>query len=528
MTRDRSAPTVEPGARAWRGEGGRCPLLLLLTIPALLAAGPLWAQPAPIDGLDDYVEWSMEAWDVPGLALGVVKDDSLVHARGYGVRESGRDGGVDANTLFAAASTTKAFTTTALAMLIDEGELTWDDRVSRHLPGFQLHDPWVTRQLTVRDLVTHRSGLPRCDRVWYGTSFDRSEILRRIRHCQPTTSFRAAYGYQNVMYLAAGHIVSELSGTRWDAFLEDRIFAPLQMERSNTSVDSLEGMSNVAVPHQQRDGSLRPIPWRNMDNIGPAGSINSSVVEMARWIRFQLGQGIFEGDTLLPAEAVDEMHSPETLMRWESPFLETDSHYRAYGLGWALHEYRGLEVVDHAGGIDGMRSQVTLVPELDLGLVVLANRGGPSLGLPLMYRIIDAYLDARETDWTRRVRSVLDSLDAEATAGERRLREARKQGTRPSRPLVDYAGVYSDSLYGTVEIDEDGGGLTLGFHGFEDDLEHWHLDTFQVDWRSDLPTEQSLASSLVTFRLNARGEVKTLEVPGMGTFERDVDDDAER
>lgn len=492
-----------------------------LAVP-LSTPAPAAAQPAPLEGLDDYVEASMDAWDVPGLGLAVVKDDSLVYARGYGVRELGSDAAVDEHTIFAIGSSSKAFTTASLAMLADEGELAWDDPATRYLPRLQLHDPYATRELTVRDLVVHRSGLPRCDQMWYGTSFDREEVLRRVRHCEPSWSFRSNFGYQNIMYLAAGEVVSEVSGTRWDTFVERRIFGPLGMERASTSVDSLEGMANVASPHEEVDGEVRPVPWRDIDNIGPAGSINASVAEMARWVRLQLGEGVFEGDTLLSSDVVEEMHSPQMLIEREPPWsqiLGAHGHFLAYGLGWFLHDHRGVKIVEHGGAIDGMRAQVAMVPEKELGIVVLTNRGGGSLGTPLMYRIVDAYLDAEPTDWAARFKSVADSMQAEGEEQEKALRDARKEDTSPSLEPAAYAGTYTDSLYGTVDVTEEGGDLALSYHSFAADLEHWHLDTFRAEWRGE-SAGRGLSGSLVTFRLDARGEVEALEVPGMGTFDR--------
>lgn len=505
--------------------------LAALTALALLlpTASPSAAQPAPLDGLDDYVEASMDAWDVPGLGLAVVKDDSLVYARGYGVRELGSDAAVDEHTIFAIGSSSKAFTTTSLAMLADEGELSWDDPATRHLPRLQLHDPYVTRELTVRDLVTHRSGLPRCDPLWYGTSYDREEVLRRVRFCEPSWSFRSRFGYQNIMFLAAGEIVSEVSGTRWDDFVERRIFDPLGMDRSSTSVDSLEGMANVASPHEEIDGEVRAVPWRNLDNVGPAGSINASVAEMSRWVRLHLGGGVFGGDTLLSSDVVEEMHSPQTIIEREPPWsrvLGAHGHFLTYGMGWFLHDHRGVKIVEHGGAIDGMRAQVAMVPEEGLGMVILTNRGGSSLGTPLMYRIVDAYLDAEPTDWAARFKAVADSMQAEGEKEEKALRDARKQGTSPSLEPAGYAGTYADSLYGTVEVTGEGGDLALSYHAFAADLEHWHLDTFRAEWRGE-STGRGLSGSLVTFQLDARGQVASLEVPGLGTFVRVPEEDGQ-
>ena len=318
--------------------------ILLAAFSILLAPGPAPAQEGALRGFDAYVEAAMKEWKVPGLAVAVVKDDRLIHARGYGVKEVGRPDLVDEHTLFAVGSTSKAFTTAALGMLVDEGKLDWDDRVVEGLSGFRLYDPYVTREMRIRDLVTHRSGLSRADRLWY-VGYPREEVLRRIRFHEPTWSFRTHYGYQNIMFLAAGQIIPEVTGTSWDDFVDRRIFTPLGMERSNTSVTALEGDANVATPHMLVEGEPVPIRYRNIDNVGPAGSINSSTAEMARWVRLHLGGGVFEGRRLLKEETVAEIHSPQTVMPIDEDIRELypTTHFRAYGFGWYLQDHRGAE-----------------------------------------------------------------------------------------------------------------------------------------------------------------------------------------
>lgn len=491
-------------------------MVLVLAVDA-----PLAAQPAELEGLDDYVRGAMESWEVPGLGLAVVKDDSVVYARGYGVRELGTDEPVDENTLFAVGSTSKAFTSALVGLLVDAGEVAWGDPVSEYLPRLELHDPWVTRELTVRDLLTHRSGLPRCDQLWYAMEYSREEVLRRVRHCEPESSFRSRFGYQNIMYLAAGRVASELAGPRWDRLVEERIFGPLEMDRSNTSVDSLEGMANVATPHAEVDGEVRPVPWRDIDNVGPAGSINSSAIEMAQWVRLHLNEGTYEGRTVLGDSTVAEMHRAHMLREREGPRSELfpSTHFSAYGLGWFLRDYRGRKVVEHGGAIDGMRAQVGMIPEEELGVVVLTNRGPDGLGGPLMYRILDAYLDAPVTDWAAEFKQISDSIEAEREKEEKELREARDEGTSPSLDLDAYAGTYRSELYGEVEVSRSGGGLALEVaDSYGGDLEHWHHDTFRVTWNQVSMRGGSLERELITFSVGPMGEVTSLELPGMGTF----------
>ena len=288
----------------WRKLSRRRILALVIAAAATIAPATLTAQaaqqasagsarPMAVDPrtIDAYVEAAMRAWEVPGVAIAVVRNDSIVLARGYGVRELGKSDRVTPNSLFAVGSTSKAFTAAALGILVDERKLSWEDPVTKHLPRFQLYDPYVTRELTIRDLLTHRSGLPRGDRLWHASGYDRAEVLRRVRFLPPSWSFRSAYGYQNIMFLAAGEVVTAVTGKSWDDFVRERIFVPLGMSRSVTSTRPLATMSDVATPHQSIDGTVRPVSWLNIDNVGPAGSINSSALEMAAWLRLQLGQG---------------------------------------------------------------------------------------------------------------------------------------------------------------------------------------------------------------------------------------------
>jgi CubicO group peptidase (beta-lactamase class C family) len=441
-----------------------------------------------------------------------------VFARGYGVRELGKPDPVDANTLFGIASTTKAFTAGALGMLVDEKKLSWDDPVTKHLPWFQIEGPYITRELTVRDLLTHRTGLPRGDRLWYASSFSRMEVLQRVRRLEPRWSFRSHYGYQNIMFMAAGEVVAAASGMSWDDFVKNRLFTPLGMTRTSTSIRMLAGRSDVAMPHELRDDTVHVIPWRNMDNLGPAGSINSSALDLARWIRLQLADGVFQGRRLLSDSVVLEMHSPQTVipMSKDTRELFTDTHFMAYGLGWSLRDYHGRQLVTHGGVIDGMRTEIGMLPEEGLGIVVLANLDGTNLPTALLYRALDAYMGAPERDWSKLLLDERRKSDAKSDSARKAFEAARVPNTRPSLSLESYAGTYSDSLYDDIDVKYDGRSLvaTMGT-SYTGDLSHWHFDTFAVRWR-----DPSLGRSYFTFVLGADGRVKTLRVENLGEFGR--------
>jgi CubicO group peptidase (beta-lactamase class C family) len=489
-------------------------------VTALLLTGTasLLAQRVPTVPLDAYVTKALADWQAPGLALAVVRNDSVILAKGYGVRELGKPDPVTAHTLFAVGSTSKAFTVAALGMLVDEGKLTWDDPVTQHLTTFQLYDPYVTRELTVRDLLTHRSGLARGDRVWAASGLSRAEVLRRVRFLKPSWSFRSTYGYQNIMYLAAGSVVEATSGLTWDEFVRRRIFGPLGMSRSVTSVVPLAGMTDVATPHEKIDGKPTPVAWLNIDNIGPAGSINSSATEMAQWVRLQLGKGTYAGTKLLEPATVREMHQAQMhqARSEEDEKLYPESSLLSYGLGWSLRDYRGMKLVAHGGAIRGMRAQVSLLPERNLGVVVLANVSESNLATAMAMKLLDLHTAGPPKDWSAVLLASTQAAQERAAEERRKVVAARVQGTAPSLALDRYAGVYADSLYGEIRIEKQGSGLVATFGAFyTGDLAHWHFDTFEVAWRDPV-----LGRATVTFALDARGDVRSLEYSNLGTFGR--------
>lgn len=495
------------------------PLLLLALAFALgVDAARAAAQPGPLAGLDAYIEQALKDWEVPGLALAIVKDDSVIHARGYGVRELGRPDAVDARTLFAIGSASKAFTAALIGMAVEEGKLKWDDAATRHLPGFQLHDPYVTRELTVRDLLTHRSGLARGDLVWYATDYSRAEVLRRARYLEPSWSLRSTFGYQNIMYLAAGEIAAAVHGESWDELVRRRIFEPLGMTESNTSVAALRGRGNVATPHARIDGTVRTVAWRNIDNIAPAGSINSNVLEMAQWIRLQLGEGTYAGRKLWGEEIAREMHTPQMLLRADTQALRLypEVHFRTYGLGWFLQDYRGRKVVQHGGNIDGMSALVAMLPEEEFGLVVLTNMNGSGLPGALMYRVFDLVLGGPGRDWSAELLAVTQQRMQRAEAQAKQREAARVAGTTPSLPLEAYAGTYADSMYGAIRIMVRDGRLAAeAGPRLGGELEHWHHDTFRLHARDPM-----LGRFFVTFQLDASGSPAALDVENLAVFRR--------
>ena len=476
------------------------------------------AQDAPLQGLDEYINKARAEWEIPGLAIAIVKDDKVVFAKGYGVRKLGDPTPVNERTLFAIGSAGKAFTAAALAMLVDEGKIKWDDPVTKHLKGFALYDPYVTREITIRDLLSHRTGFDRGEFLWYGSTFDRAEILRRLRYQKPTYSFRSTFTYNNIMLLAAGQIIPAVTGKSWDDFIKERIFAPLGMTASNTSITAFQGLDNVATPHAKLGDKVQAIPWRNVDNIAPAGAINSTVLDLAQWIRLQLAEGTYEGKKLISAGAVNEMHKSQTIIPYnpQAPGTTLDAHFTTYGFGWFLHDYHGFKIVQHGGAIDGMSALVAMAPEKNLGVAVLSNLSGNQLPWALMYRVFDAYLGLPLQDRSATLLAARKAAQERAKAAAKKVEDEHVKGTKPSLSLEQYAGAYEDEMYGEAVVTEAEGKLMFRYSpAFTGQLEHWHYDTFRVKWAN--PT---VAEALVTFTLNAQGKVEEIKVPGLADFKR--------
>ena len=452
---------------------------------------------------------ALAAFDVPGASVAVVKDDALVFAAGFGTKLLGGADRVDEHSLFAAGSISKSVTATCLAILVGEGRLGWDDRVTDYLPGFQLFDPIATRLLTVRDLLIHRSGLRDVSggTIWYGADFDRAEVIRRLRFLRPVSGFRERYAYQNVMYLVAGELIPALTGKTWDVFARERLFGPLGMGDSNTSMPELRANVNVAMPHARVDDAPRPVPYRDHDNVGPAASLNTSAVDLAQYLRLYLGGGIFDGQTLVAPAAFAELTRAQTVVPIDPYPAELSAlapSFQAYALGWSVRDYRGRRVVAHTGGVDGMRAIAAMVPEARLGVVVLANQEEP-LPTAICYGILDAYLGGPRVDWIGAYQTRRTTLRAQQRASRAAVDAARVRGTSPALPAEGYAGPYRDAAAGDAQVALEEGRLVLRFEHapcFTADLEHWHYDTFRATWR-----DPNIPPGLLTFPLSSKAAV---------------------
>ncbi len=409
--------------RAWAALA----LCLLFTVPAFAQT------PVPAD-LDDWVGRSMRTFDVPGLSLAVVKDGKVLAAKGYGVRKLGEATQVDQDTLFGIGSNTKAFTTACLAMLVDEGKVAWDGPVRQYLPDFQMYDPYVSHEMTVRDLLTHRSGmgLGQGDLLFYPpTTYTRAEIIHKLRYMKPASSFRSRFAYDNLLYMAAGQVIPAVTGTSWDDFVRQRIFLPLGMTNSNVSIDSFKSGDNIAYPHSNIDGKLQVIPFVSIDNAAPAGSINSSAADMARWMLLQLNRGklLDREGRLFSEKQSREMWSSQTILPVSEPppsLAALKANFSNYALGWNVRDYHGRKLVAHTGGLPGFVSRVMMVPEQNLGVVILTNAEQGGAFDSILYHVLDHYLQLPPADWIAAFKAARGlSIEGRRRCGAKAARRAQ-------------------------------------------------------------------------------------------------------
>lgn len=441
-----------------------------------------------VEKLEAYLSQAQKDWKIPGIAVGIIKDGKVISSKGYGMLEAGKTDPVTGESLFAIASNTKAFISASIGILVDEGKLNWDDPVRKHLPYFALYDAYASEHTTVRDLLCHRVGLGTYsgDVIWYKSDYPAEEVVKRARFVPKAYEYRAGYGYTNLMFITAGEVIKAVSGKSWDVFVRERIFQPLEMNRTQTSVTRLESLGNVASPHKPKGWSNNPIPYAKWDNMGAAGGIISSTDDMLKWIQLQLNQGKQGSKTIFSENVQETFWTPHNNYFVNKSAKETfrNRHVSGYALGWSYYDYGGRMVMRHGGGYDGMYSQVAMVPEEELGIVILTNsmRG---ISSPLAYYILDKFLGQEEKDWSKiglewEKRSMKSWADR-----ENGQKGKRKMGTSPSFELSAYAGTFVDNMYGKLVIKQEGEKLTLVIPhapSLSATLEHWHDDTFEIKW----------------------------------------------
>lgn len=451
-------------------------------------------------GIDAYIEKSMRFWDVPGVAIAIVKEGRVSYLQGYGVCRVGEARRVDENTLFAIGSCTKAFTAAALALLVDEKKLDWDDPIVRYLPYFELKEPWMTREITVRDILSHVSGLERADLLWYGSSLSREEVFSRLKSLQMEKNFRSEFGYNNLLYLVAGELLLPLTGKSWDEFIQERFFIPLEMTKSSSREEILSKEVNLASPHQKIDGIVTPIHSRSVDNNAPAAAIYSSAKDMSHWVQMLLRKGYYNGVQILSAERIEELFSPQMAVE------RKDGSLLCYGLGWYVDSYKGNKVVEHAGCVDGMGALVTLLPEKNLGFVILTNRLLTGLPRSIRNHLIDRYLYASDIEWDEKIRLDFVDYEEQAAIREKMADEKRLENIAPSLPLESYVGTFHNDLYGEAHLSIREKRLFIDLLDFHYPLIHWQGNLFYFDPRAAFPLMMNKA--IVSFVLNADGCVE--------------------
>jgi len=500
----------------------RAAAVLLLVV--LFTAGSVLAQTSPVKppaappDLDATVARIMKAFEVPGVGLAIVKDDSVVVSHGYGVRKLGEPVPVDAKTLFGIASNTKVFTAAALGLLVEEGRLEWDGRVIDYLPWFQMWDPYVTRELTIRDLLVHRSGLGlgAGDLLWWPPStYNRREIAARLRYIRPATSFRSAYAYDNVLYLVAGEVIEALSGQSWEDFVGSRILAKVGMSGSNLKHSAAASAGNVTATHARIDGVVRPIAPFLSDNTNPAGGINSSAEDMAKWLRVLLAEGaLSDGGRLFSAATWRQLTTLVTPMPIGAGTPELAAirpNFNGYALGLGVRDYRGEKMLTHTGGLPGYVSRVAWIPSKKLGVAVLTNQESGEAFDALVNHVIDFYLGAPPVDWVATYEKVRASQNAALEAAARKAASARDAASRPALPLASYAGTYRDQWYGDVVIKLENGKLVMAFTrtpSLLGTLEHYQHETFIVRWHD----RELRADAYVTFALRPDGSIERVSM----------------
>ena len=501
----------------------RASVLAAVLTALVLPPAPAWAQSAPPADLDLYVEQTLEAFGVPAMAIAIV-GDGQDEARAYGVRRMGRSEAVDPHTLFPIGSNTKAFTVAALALLVDEGKLSWEDRVADRLPGFRLFDPYVTRELTVRDLLTHRSGLG----VGAGdllifpeTRYSRAEIVHRLRDLKPETSFRSVFAYDNVLYIVAGELIEAVAGEPWETFVHRRIFNRLGMDDATTTFGEIttenRGWPHARISRQIRGlGPIAPLPTvPNIDNEAPAGTINASATDMTRWLSTLVNRGGLPDGSgrLFSAERSAEMWTPqvvETITPAPPELSVTTPNFMTYALGWNVYDYRGHRIISHGGGVYGGVSTVMVIPERNIGIAVMTNAEERFAVNAVLFKLMDHYLGLEPTDW---IAPSVTAREARLARGEAALAAARidvggpagGQG-RPSLESAAYVGTYIDPWYGTMTISGSEGGLRISFDpsvGMIGDLTHVRYDTFQAHW-----DDRSIEDAYLTFSLGPDGQIR--------------------
>lgn len=480
---------------------------------------PVAKAKTALAGFDDLVARGLKSLNVPGAAVAIVKDGEVVLAKGYGFKDVEKKAPMTADTLLAIGSASKAFTVFALGTLVDAGKLQWDLPLRTYIPWFKLYDAFASERLSPRDLVTHRSGLPRHDLVWYNNdTARREEFVRRLAYLKPTADLRVKWQYNNLMFLTAGYLVEVLTGKPWEDSIRSLVLGPLGMSRTNFSVEDSQKDADFALPYSEEKGVVSRIPFRNITNIGPAGAINSSVNEMSRWLLVHMNGGKLSGRPIIQPGTIEDMHLVH-MPTGETPSIP-ELTPESYGMGWFTDVYKGHARVHHGGNIDGFSALVSFFPQDGLGLVVLTNMNGTALPELLVRHAADVVLGLPAKDWIGEAAERKAKGQEMAKQAEQKKQSLRVMGTKPGHKLEEYAGTYHHPGYGDLEIRLDKGQLTMVFNGIVNPLEHWHYDT----WNGLRAKDPTFADMKLTFVTDVNGNIARVEAPFEPTLDNIVFD----
>ncbi len=483
-------------------------LLLSLSICIPLAA----SDKGNLDGFDDFMARAMREFKVPGAAVAIVKDGKIILAKGYGFRDVAHKLPITGATLFPIASITKSFTVTALGTLADQGRLDWDRPVRDYLPGFRMFDPVATEQLTPRDMVTHRSGLPRHDLVWYSSSFTREQLVERLRYLEPNKPIRSKFQYNNLMFITGGYLGGRINGTSWEELVQQRVLDPLGMANTKFNSTDARKSADYALPYRKnrKSEAVSEIAFARWGDVGPAGAINSCIDDLAKYLLMHVSKGTVAGKQILGRNNAEQMQSPQMVIQGNPLFAEMGEE--SYGMGLFIETYRGHKHIKHGGNLDGFSLQLSFLPNDGLGVVVLTNLSGTSLRDLIPYYVYDHLLGLNNIDWVQRYSTIEHKARDEELNAARKGYTGRREGTHFSHELADYAGEFEHPGYGKLAIRMDSTGsapkLFMKLNDLERPLEHFHYDTFQVP---ENPLD-SLEKMRFTFPANAQGEISAVQV----------------
>lgn len=457
-----------------------------------------------LEDFNTYMEQQMNIWKVPGAAVAIIKDQEIIMADGYGYRNTEAGLKATPDTLFAIGSCTKAFTALAAGQLVDEGKLDLDAPVKTYMPHFKMYDAFATERITMRDMLCHRSGLPRHDVIWYNSELTREEIIERLAYLEPNQDFRTKWQYQNIMYMVAGYLVGKLAGSSWEERVQERIFAPLHMTSSCFSIEDMQLRADYALPYMEKDGKVQQTAFRNIDVIGPSGSINSNIIDMANWVMLHLNRGMFDGKQIVTEGRLDDMHTPHIPCK-PSLWGKRELPMNSYGLGWWIEPYRGHQLIHHSGDIDGFTSMVSFLPHDNIGIVILTNKFATQLPKVVTYNIVDRLLGLDEIDWSRQVQEDMKKWKEQIKKQyEMQVDDNTPSNSNiesvPSHLLIEYTGTYKHPGYGKLNVELEDGRLQFIYNSLTLPITHIKEDVFEILY--ELPVKLK-----ATFHADLKGNI---------------------